>query len=36
MKLTAVFLKFPESYVAYVEKLPRANTQGEKSSKRHV
>ena len=28
MKLTAVFLKFPEGYAAFVEELPGANTQG--------
>jgi predicted RNase H-like HicB family nuclease len=27
--LTAVFRKFPESYAAFVEELPGANTQGE-------
>ena len=29
MKLTAVFEKVPEGYVAFVEELPGANTQGE-------
>ncbi len=29
MKLTAVFMKVPEGYVAFVEELPGANTQGE-------
>jgi predicted RNase H-like HicB family nuclease len=29
MSLTAVFLKVPEGYVAFVEELPGANTQGE-------
>jgi len=29
MDLTAVFLKVPEGYVAFVEELPGANTQGE-------
>ncbi len=29
MELTAVFLKFPEGYAAFVEELPGANTQGE-------
>ncbi|PIP16676.1 MAG: HicB family protein [bacterium (Candidatus Ratteibacteria) CG23_combo_of_CG06-09_8_20_14_all_48_7] len=29
MKLTAVYQKFPEGYVAFVEELPGANTQGE-------
>lgn len=28
MKLTAVFLKVPEGYVAFVEELAGANTQG--------
>ena len=28
MKLTAVFMKVPEGYVAFVEELPGANTQG--------
>ena len=28
IKLTAVFLKFPEGYAAFVEELPGANTQG--------
>ena len=28
MKLTAVFQKVPEGYVAFVEELPGANTQG--------
>jgi predicted RNase H-like HicB family nuclease len=28
MKLTAVFIKVPEGYVAFVEELPGANTQG--------
>lgn len=28
MKLTAVFLEVPEGYVAFVEELPGANTQG--------
>ncbi|MDE0226660.1 MAG: type II toxin-antitoxin system HicB family antitoxin [Gammaproteobacteria bacterium] len=28
MTLTAVFLKVPEGYVAFVEELPGANTQG--------
>lgn len=27
MKLTAVFEKVPEGYIAFVEELPRANTQ---------
>ncbi len=27
MKLTAVFMKVPEGYVAFVEELPGANTQ---------
>jgi predicted RNase H-like HicB family nuclease len=29
MKLTAVHMKVPEGYVAFVEGLPGANTQGE-------
>ncbi|MFH1138349.1 MAG: type II toxin-antitoxin system HicB family antitoxin [Pseudomonadota bacterium] len=29
MKLTAVFKKVPEGYIAFVEELPGANTQGE-------
>jgi predicted RNase H-like HicB family nuclease len=29
MRLTAVFEKVPEGYIAFVEELPRANTQGE-------
>ncbi len=29
MKLTAVCMKVPEGYVAFVEELPGANTQGE-------
>jgi len=28
VKLTAVFMKVPEGYVAFVEELPGANTQG--------
>ncbi len=28
MKLTAVFMKVPEGYIAFVEELPGANTQG--------
>jgi predicted RNase H-like HicB family nuclease len=28
MSLTAVFLKVPEGYIAFVEELPGANTQG--------
>lgn len=28
MNLTAVFLEVPEGYVAFVEELPGANTQG--------
>jgi predicted RNase H-like HicB family nuclease len=27
--LTAVFMKVPEGYIAFVEELPGANTQGE-------
>ncbi|MCL5674186.1 MAG: type II toxin-antitoxin system HicB family antitoxin [Candidatus Omnitrophica bacterium] len=29
MKLTAVYQKFSEEYVAFVEELPGANTQGK-------
>ena len=29
MKLTAVFTKVPEGYIAFVEELPGANTQGK-------
>jgi predicted RNase H-like HicB family nuclease len=29
MRLTAVFQKVPEGYIAFVEELPGANTQGE-------
>lgn len=29
MKLTAVYMKVPEGYIAFVEELPGANTQGE-------
>ena len=28
MKLTAVFMPVPEGYIAFVEELPGANTQG--------
>lgn len=28
MELTAVFLQVPEGYIAFVEELPGANTQG--------
>jgi predicted RNase H-like HicB family nuclease len=28
MKLTAVFMRVPEGYAAFVEELPGANTQG--------
>jgi predicted RNase H-like HicB family nuclease len=28
MKLTAVYIEVPEGYVAFVEELPGANTQG--------
>ena len=28
MQITAVYLKVPEGYVAFVEELPGANTQG--------
>ncbi len=29
MKFTAVYMKVPEGYIAFVEELPGANTQGE-------
>lgn len=29
MSLTAVYMKVPEGYVAFVEELPGANTQGQ-------
>ena len=29
VSLTAVFMKVPEGYIAFVEELPGANTQGE-------
>ncbi|MGB6943903.1 MAG: type II toxin-antitoxin system HicB family antitoxin [Bryobacteraceae bacterium] len=29
VKLTAVYMKVPEGYVAFVEELPGANTQGD-------
>ena len=29
MQLTAVYMKVPEGYVAFVEELPGANTQGD-------
>jgi predicted RNase H-like HicB family nuclease len=29
MHLTAVFIKVPEGYIAFVEELPGANTQGD-------
>jgi len=29
MQLTAVFMAVPEGYIAFVEELPGANTQGE-------
>ena len=29
MKLTAVYQRFPEGYIAFVEELPGANTQGD-------
>lgn len=29
LQLTAVFMKVPEGYVAFVEELPGANTQGD-------
>jgi predicted RNase H-like HicB family nuclease len=29
MSLTAVYMKVPEGYIAFVEELPGANTQGD-------
>ncbi len=29
MRFTAVYMKVPQGYVAFVEELPGANTQGE-------
>ena len=29
MKLTAVFMAVPEGYIAFVEEIPGANTQGD-------
>jgi predicted RNase H-like HicB family nuclease len=29
MRFTAVYMKVPEGYIAFVEELPGANTQGE-------
>lgn len=29
MEMTAVFMKVPEGYIAFVEELPGANTQGD-------
>jgi predicted RNase H-like HicB family nuclease len=29
MKLTAVYMQVPEGYIAFVEELPGANTQGD-------
>jgi predicted RNase H-like HicB family nuclease len=29
MQLTAVFIEVPEGYIAFVEELPGANTQGD-------
>ena len=29
MQLTAVFIQVPEGYIAFVEELPGANTQGD-------
>jgi predicted RNase H-like HicB family nuclease len=29
MQLTAVYVKVPEGYIAFVEELPGANTQGD-------
>ena len=29
MQLTAVYIQVPEGYIAFVEELPGANTQGE-------
>ncbi len=38
MALTAVYRKFPKGYVAFVEELPGANTQGKtlKETKRNL
>jgi predicted RNase H-like HicB family nuclease len=30
MELTAVFMKAPEGYIAFVEELPGANTRGKR------
>lgn len=29
MELTAIYMKVPEGYIAFIEELPGANTQGE-------
>lgn len=29
MSLTAVYMKVPEGYIAYIEEIPGANTQGD-------
>ena len=29
MRLTAIFMQVPEGYIAFVEELPGANTQGD-------
>ena len=29
MSMTAVYMKVPEGYIAFIEELPGANTQGE-------
>jgi predicted RNase H-like HicB family nuclease len=29
MQLTAVYIALPEGYIAFIEELPRANTQGD-------
>jgi predicted RNase H-like HicB family nuclease len=29
MQLTAIYMKVPEGYIAFVEELPGANTQGD-------
>ncbi len=36
MKLTAVYMKVPEGYAAFVEKLTGANTQGDTLEEAHA
>jgi predicted RNase H-like HicB family nuclease len=36
MRLTAVYMKVPEGYIAFVEELPGANTQGETLEEAHA